>query len=207
MWARIFHRHDALALPDEYARSHDHQRFVADDDARVRRGEARSAAVGPGDSIAGEIPRRLSSHVTSTPTRVQVCAAAGATAPSPKGAMASRSASARWMVMPCLFGCGGMQTVVAVDRSGVHRHQPGENAESGYLEKIANAIQSVMELNGAACRTPLQKTSCPFKRGPSERWPSGLRRTLGKRVCGKLYRGFESHSLRHIKNCPARTHG
>jgi hypothetical protein len=31
-----------------------------------------------------------------------------------------------------------------------------------------------------------------------ERWPSGLRRTLGKRVCGKLYRGFESHSLRHL---------
>src|SRR5579872_5782887 len=30
----------------------------------------------------------------------------------------------------------------------------------------------------------------------SERWPSGLRRTLGKRVCGKPYRGFESHSLR-----------
>src|SRR5262245_38231971 len=33
--------------------------------------------------------------------------------------------------------------------------------------------------------------------GEPERWPSGLRRTLGKRVCGKLYRGFESHSLRH----------
>jgi hypothetical protein len=29
-----------------------------------------------------------------------------------------------------------------------------------------------------------------------ERWPSGLRRTLGKRVCVKAYRGFESHSLR-----------
>ena len=36
----------------------------------------------------------------------------------------------------------------------------------------------------------------PFKRGHPERWPSGLRRTLGKRVCGKPYRGFESHSLR-----------
>ena len=31
-----------------------------------------------------------------------------------------------------------------------------------------------------------------------ERWPSGLRRTLGKRVKGKLFRGFESHSLRHF---------
>src|SRR5688500_462933 len=30
----------------------------------------------------------------------------------------------------------------------------------------------------------------------AERWPSGLRRTLGKRVYGKPYRGFESRSLR-----------
>jgi hypothetical protein len=47
-------------------------------------------------------------------------------------------------------------------------------------------------------RRPLQNQSCPFKRGPPERWPSGLRRTLGKRVCGKPYRGFESHSLRQL---------
>src|SRR5262245_66485638 len=33
-----------------------------------------------------------------------------------------------------------------------------------------------------------------------EGWPSGLRRTLGKRVYGKPYRGFESHSLRHIRS-------
>ena len=31
---------------------------------------------------------------------------------------------------------------------------------------------------------------------PQERWPSGLRRTLGKRVYFNEYRGFESHSLR-----------
>ena len=31
-----------------------------------------------------------------------------------------------------------------------------------------------------------------------ERWPSGLRRTLGKRVKSKLFHGFESHSLRHF---------
>ena len=30
----------------------------------------------------------------------------------------------------------------------------------------------------------------------SEGWPSGLRRTLGKRVYGKPYRGFESRPLR-----------
>src|ERR1043165_188115 len=50
---------------------------------------------------------------------------------------------------------------------------------------------------GGRARRPLQNQSCPFKRGLPERWPSGLRRTLGKRVCGKPYRGFESHSLRH----------
>jgi hypothetical protein len=33
---------------------------------------------------------------------------------------------------------------------------------------------------------------------PPERWPSGLRRTLGKRVYVKAYRGFESHSLRQF---------
>ena len=30
-----------------------------------------------------------------------------------------------------------------------------------------------------------------------ERWPSGLRRTLGKCVYPYRCRGFESHSLRH----------
>ena len=46
---------------------------------------------------------------------------------------------------------------------------------------------------------------CPMARmlllgralGVLERWPSGLRRTLGKRVCVKAYPGFESLSLRH----------
>ena len=31
-----------------------------------------------------------------------------------------------------------------------------------------------------------------------ERWPSGVRRRLGKLVYCQRYRGFESHSLRHI---------
>src|SRR5436305_9123768 len=53
-------------------------------------------------------------------------------------------------------------------------------------------------------RTPRQGSSLAKGRArlqekarSAERWPSGLRRTLGKRVCGKPYRGFESHSLRH----------
>ena len=53
----------------------------------------------------------------------------------------------------------------------------------------------------APVQRPLQKLSHPFMRGAQkERWPSGLRRTLGKRVCGKPYRGFESHSLRQPLN-------
>jgi hypothetical protein len=51
---------------------------------------------------------------------------------------------------------------------------------------------------GGRARGHLQKSPCPFKTGHPERWPSGLRRTLGKRVCGKPYRGFESHSLRQL---------
>ena len=58
---------------------------------------------------------------------------------------------------------------------------------------------------GRRARPPLQNQSCPFKRGPPERWPSGLRRTLGKRVCGKPYRGFESHPLRQASHSGRRT--
>ena len=35
-----------------------------------------------------------------------------------------------------------------------------------------------------------------------ERWPSGLRRRLGKLVYCQRYRGFESHSLRHLLFVP-----
>src|SRR5215831_10365472 len=41
-----------------------------------------------------------------------------------------------------------------------------------------------------------------LKHFPSERCPSGLRSTLGKRVLGKLNRGFESHPLRHTNITP-----
>ena len=52
--ARIFHRHHTLALADEHARAHDDRRLVADDDARMRRGQAGARAVGPDDRIACE---------------------------------------------------------------------------------------------------------------------------------------------------------
>src|ERR1700761_1481199 len=54
----------------------------------------------------------------------------------------------------------------------------------------------VVEMATAMAAVPCQTRSAPSREGLTERWPSGLRRTLGKRVCGKPYRGFESHSLR-----------
>ena len=63
--ARIFHRHHALALADEHAGADDDGRFVADDDARMRRGQARSRAVGPDDGVAREdaAPAVVAGHV------------------------------------------------------------------------------------------------------------------------------------------------
>ena len=66
------------------------------------------------------------------------------------------------------------------------------------LAPNAKRNQHFGENSATRSGSPLQKSAAAFMRGDAERWPSGLRRTLGKRVCGKLYRGFESHSLRHI---------
>src|SRR5262249_53772165 len=49
----------------------------------------------------------------------------------------------------------------------------------------------------AECGPPLiDKSRVDESRAVPERWPSGSRRTLGKRVYLNGYRGFESHSLR-----------
>jgi hypothetical protein len=48
----------------------------------------------------------------------------------------------------------------------------------------------------ARSRTLGSRTPAPRSMVMSPAACCGLRRTLGKRVCGKLYRGFESHSLR-----------
>src|SRR6516225_8041023 len=53
-----------------------------------------------------------------------------------------------------------------------------------------------MEISADRPTVPCKISGAPSREGAPERWPSGLRRTLGKRVCGKPYRGFESHSLR-----------
>src|SRR5882757_2842211 len=63
------------------------------------------------------------------------------------------------------------------------------------IEGSPSGAHAALEKAGAS----LQKTPAP------EGWPSGLRRTLGKRVYVKAYRGFESHSLRQsfrAKNSP-----
>lgn len=68
---------------------------------------------------------------------------------------------------------------------------------AGNRGRLMIFISDLEEIWSERPRPGLQNAADPAKRGPLERWPSGLRRTLGKRVCGKPYRGFESHSLRH----------
>ena len=58
----------------------------------------------------------------------------------------------------------------------------------------------------ARCYAPRLRSS-PSEREP-EGWPSGRRRTPGKCVCGKPYRGFESRPLRQppVPPCVSKTH-
>src|SRR5258705_7069590 len=63
--------------------------------------------------------------------------------------------------------------------------------------QIIEPIQLVAEIYPMAPALTCKTRPAPSREEHPERWPSGLRRTLGKRVCGKPYRGFESHSLRH----------
>src|SRR5260370_28931932 len=64
--------------------------------------------------------------------------------------------------------------------------------------QIIEPVQLVAEIYPMAPALTCKTRPAPSREEHPERWPSGLRRTLGKRVCGKPYRGFESHSLRHL---------
>src|SRR5258706_16171642 len=64
--------------------------------------------------------------------------------------------------------------------------------------QIIQPIQLVAEIYPTTPALTCKTRPAPSREEHPERWPSGLRRTLGKRVCGKPYRGFESHSLRHM---------
>src|SRR5712664_3238862 len=63
--------------------------------------------------------------------------------------------------------------------------------------QIVQPVQLFAEISAMTLALTCKTRHAPSREEHPERWPSGLRRTLGKRVCGKPYRGFESHSLRH----------
>src|SRR5207247_1817328 len=62
--------------------------------------------------------------------------------------------------------------------------------------QIIQPVQLFAEITAITPALTCKTRDAPSRQEHPERWPSGLRRTLGKRVCGKPYRGFESHSLR-----------
>ena len=83
-----------------------------------------------------------------------------------------------------------------------------------YYGRAAAEVPALHNLNIVACGSLAPQTPAGMCCAPAlpdyiaftasgavflEGWPSGLRRTLGKRVYGKPYRGFESHSLRQSR--------
>ena len=147
------------------------------------------------DGIAGEnpAPAVVAAHV-------HALTGAGLRHRRPGGARASadvrmENRSARVIVMP---SSADWLPLMVVDRSRISvQGSTRRPMPHGKRRKLPNKFNELGKFRPCRARRPLQNHSCPFKRGPPERWPSGLRRTLGKRVCGKPYRGFESHSLRH----------
>ena len=169
----------------------------------MRRGQAGSRAIGPDDRIARQeaAPAVIAAHIGA----LRGCRPAPSPGRRPRDRATSGSpiTSARSIVMPPPQAGLPLINRRASPVFG-SRLQPG-NPAIAEKEKLSNIIQSVVEIIGPASAVPCKSPSCPFKRGHPERWPSGLRRTLGKRVCGKPYRGFESHSLRHGNLSPSRT--
>jgi hypothetical protein len=159
-------------------------------------GEVRLDRVPSGQMIASpdSKPRRPSSQLTAGPSRVQACAMVGPLPPTAIADIRIENTSRRLMVMSSRNSLSP-SSIVAANRSQVQGFQKPNPRRSRLLQIIP--VYSVICRNFCHDgRVHLQNSSCPFKREHPERWPSGLRRTLGKRVCGKPYRGFESHSLR-----------
>ncbi len=189
--ARILHWHDAAALADEHAWP-DPDRLPT---ITLGCGEVRLARVPSLQMMVSpeSTPRRPSSQLTSVPALVQLCASAGP-APAAAATTTPRIANVRFTPpsttdLPCSRRRG---------------------KDSGSTGRIRAPVRTVNPAKNPSCSKNLRKFPLPppvslAKSAPSlqeralpERWPSGLRRTLGKRVCGKPYRGFESHSLRHF---------
>lgn len=191
--AWILHRHDAAAFADEHAWPDPDRGRVADDHARMRRGQARARAVAPDDGVARKHPAPPSSQLTSVPALMQLCASAG---PAPIAAATTRPriANVRFTPpsttdLPCSRRHGKDSGSTGRTRAPIPTANP---AEKPSCSKNLRKFPLPPPLSLAKSAPSLQERALP------ERWPSGLRRTLGKRVCGKPYRGFESHSLRHF---------
>ena len=180
------------------------------------RGEVGARAVGPDDGVARE-----DAALAVVAGDVVALARAGLRECGRRGEEGDRDRQRRECF--CLIGCscrplGLVGRAAQISRRGarirVHRRRvpsprlsrrsrlaKADRGGSGWglvgsVHEIRRKFNGLTEIRPQppppACKNPLR----PFKRGHPERWPSGLRRTLGKRVCGKLYRGFESHSLR-----------
>ena len=70
---------------------------------------------------------------------------------------------------------------------------PGASLSDGF---VCNPTCDIARPQSGWSGEPAAYAKVKQKDHPQERWPSGLRRTLGKRVYFNEYRGFESHSLR-----------
>ena len=76
-------------------------------------------------------------------------------------------------------------------------------ADESYLPGRPNRNIFFFEVRHTAANFILSEPHASLMQLPTvERCPSGLRSTLGKRVLGKLNRGFESHPLRHTFESP-----
>ena len=163
----------------------------------MRRGQARPRAVGPDDRIAGQdAPPSVIAGDVDTLARAGLrhcrsCMARG-----------HRGHQDRKHQRPT----DGHAAPRLLNRPIIHRRRqplfgsrpPKANIQRPWPVPDYQVYSIGCGKVGGRARGHLQKSPCPFKTGHPERWPSGLRRTLGKRVCGKPYRGFESHSLRQL---------
>src|SRR5262249_47926076 len=83
------------------------------------------------------------------------------------------------------------------------RHGRGRGCPARQLRPVLTRVAlppmpTILRGTSGRFSAALRKDACALGKSCQERWPSGLRRTLGKRVYGKPYRGFESHLLRQF---------
>ena len=110
---------------------------------------------------------------------------------------------------PARLGCSGRWPQNSRDPAKAHQspHEQRPDTTPGACEWPAGApAVAAADRPSREPASGLHNRRIPIEVAPGlpasgiqERWPSGLRRTLGKRVYVKAYRGFESHSLRQIR--------